>query len=105
VDPKIRDFIEVAENQWDFTTPGSIPGFGEVSLEDARRLVRGVMGERESEPPVEPIAQSGDLEPRNDVVKLSDTADSEPPDDAAEVTLAEEKPQPDAATQHKEPLN
>jgi hypothetical protein len=26
IDPKIRDFIEVAENQWDFTAPG-IPGF------------------------------------------------------------------------------
>ena len=26
VDPKIRDFIEIAENQWDFTAPG-VPGF------------------------------------------------------------------------------
>jgi hypothetical protein len=26
VDPKIRDFIEIAENQWDFTTAG-VPGF------------------------------------------------------------------------------
>jgi hypothetical protein len=26
IDPKIRDFIEIAENQWDFTAPG-VPGF------------------------------------------------------------------------------
>src|SRR5690349_9469115 len=27
-DPAVRDFIEMAENQWDFASPGSIPGFG-----------------------------------------------------------------------------
>lgn len=27
-DPAIRDFIGIAENQWDFTDPASIPGFG-----------------------------------------------------------------------------
>ena len=28
VDPAIRDFIGIAENQWDFNDPGTIPGFG-----------------------------------------------------------------------------
>ena len=27
-DPLIRDFIGIAENQWDFTNPTTIPGFG-----------------------------------------------------------------------------
>jgi Protein of unknown function (DUF3306) len=27
-DPRIRDFIGIAENQWDFTNPTTIPGFG-----------------------------------------------------------------------------
>jgi Protein of unknown function (DUF3306) len=27
-DPAIRDFIGIAENQWDFNDPGAIPGFG-----------------------------------------------------------------------------
>src|SRR6202795_4413435 len=27
-DPVIRDFIGIAENQWDFTNPTTIPGFG-----------------------------------------------------------------------------
>jgi hypothetical protein len=29
-DPGIRDFIGIAENQWDFTNPTMIPGFGPV---------------------------------------------------------------------------
>jgi uncharacterized protein DUF3306 len=29
-DPAIRDFIGIAENQWDFTNPTTIPGFGPV---------------------------------------------------------------------------
>ena len=27
-DPAIRDFVGIAENQWDFTNPTTIPGFG-----------------------------------------------------------------------------
>src|SRR4051812_11031184 len=27
-DPAIRDFIGIAENQWDFTDPAAMPGFG-----------------------------------------------------------------------------
>jgi Protein of unknown function (DUF3306) len=27
-DPRIRDFVGIAENQWDFTNPTTIPGFG-----------------------------------------------------------------------------
>jgi hypothetical protein len=29
-DPAIRDFIGIAENQWDFTNPTTIPGFGSL---------------------------------------------------------------------------
>jgi hypothetical protein len=28
IDPAVRDFIGIAENQWDFTNPATIPGFG-----------------------------------------------------------------------------
>lgn len=31
LDPTIRNFIEVAENQYDFNNPSSIPGFGELA--------------------------------------------------------------------------
>ncbi|HUN95475.1 MAG TPA: DUF3306 domain-containing protein [Bradyrhizobium sp.] len=31
-DPAIRDFIGIAENQWDFNDPNAIPGFGLLEL-------------------------------------------------------------------------
>jgi hypothetical protein len=44
-DPAIRDFIEMAENQWDFTNPASIPGFGPLLPGDnAGQLVAQAMG-------------------------------------------------------------
>jgi Protein of unknown function (DUF3306) len=33
-DPVIRDFIGIAENQWDFNDPAAIPGFGPLLGED-----------------------------------------------------------------------
>jgi hypothetical protein len=39
-DPAIRDFIGVAENQWDFNDPDSIPGFG--SLQPAGAMPAGL---------------------------------------------------------------
>jgi hypothetical protein len=44
IDPKIRDFIEVAENQWDFTAPG-VPGF-DLSLPtgDIKQMLAQVFG-------------------------------------------------------------
>jgi hypothetical protein len=44
VDPQVRDFIGIAENQWDFTDPNSIPGFGTFGpLDDVSRLVARVI--------------------------------------------------------------
>jgi hypothetical protein len=44
-DPAIRDFIEIAENQWDFTNPASIPGFGPLQATDnLRQLVEQALG-------------------------------------------------------------
>jgi hypothetical protein len=34
-DPAIRDFIGIAENQWDFTDPNGIPGFGPLRDNDS----------------------------------------------------------------------
>ncbi len=44
-DPTIRDFIGIAENQWDFNDPHGVPGFG--PLKDAGRLVAQFLGEEE----------------------------------------------------------
>jgi Protein of unknown function (DUF3306) len=44
-DPAIRDFIGIAENQWDFTKPNSGPGFGSLELTpQLRRLVEEYFG-------------------------------------------------------------
>jgi hypothetical protein len=45
-DPAIRDFIEMAENQWDFANPETIPGFGPLrATDDVRQLVAKAFGE------------------------------------------------------------
>ena len=43
-----RDFIGIAENQWDFTDPASIPGFGPLQEhDDVAKLVAQAMGKLE----------------------------------------------------------
>jgi len=47
-DPAIRDFIGIAENQWDFNDPDAIPGFGPLHASDhAPVLLRQVSGRPE----------------------------------------------------------
>lgn len=47
-DPAIRDFIGIAENQWDFTDPNGIPGFGPMApTDDVADLVAKAMGKLE----------------------------------------------------------
>jgi hypothetical protein len=44
-DPAIRDFIGIAENQWDFTDPTAIPGFGPLrETDDVPSLVAQAIG-------------------------------------------------------------
>jgi Protein of unknown function (DUF3306) len=53
-DPNIRNFIGLAENQWDFNAPETIPGFGRLeSAEEVRRLVAEVFGEASEPQPAE----------------------------------------------------
>ncbi len=42
-DPTIKNFIGLAENSWDFTAPGGVPGFGPLEMTDeVRRMVAEV---------------------------------------------------------------
>ena len=57
LDPAIRNFIEVAENQWDWNTPGGAPGY--EPLEDAKLVaqlldhaVGAMMGPRREDAPI-----------------------------------------------------
>jgi Protein of unknown function (DUF3306) len=44
-DPAIRDFIGIAENQWDFNDPNAIPGFGPLPESDnAQALLARAVG-------------------------------------------------------------
>jgi Protein of unknown function (DUF3306) len=44
-DPAIRDFIGLAENQWDFNAPDGIPGFGSlIDPDQVRQLLAKVVG-------------------------------------------------------------
>lgn len=50
-DPAIRDFVGIAENQWDFTDPTAIPGFGPMApADDVADLVARAMGKLEDVP-------------------------------------------------------
>ena len=45
-DPAIRDFIGIAENQWDFNDPTAIPGFGPLlETDDISALLRQAFGQ------------------------------------------------------------
>jgi hypothetical protein len=46
-DPAIRDFVGPAENQWDFTKPDGVPGFGllEQLTPELRRMVASVFSD------------------------------------------------------------
>lgn len=44
-DPAIRNFIGIAENQWDFTDPNAIPGFGPLrETDDVSGVVAQALG-------------------------------------------------------------
>ena len=47
-DPAIRDFVELAENAWDFNNPNAMEGFGALDCtpEEVRDLVARIVGDR-----------------------------------------------------------
>ena len=52
-DPAIRDFIGLAENQWDFNAPDGVPGFGSlVDPEQVRQLLAKVVGGDQTQAPL-----------------------------------------------------
>jgi uncharacterized protein DUF3306 len=55
-DPKIRDFVGLSENSWDFNAPGAMAGFGSLEMTDelrrhiARMVGRSLSGEASDSP-------------------------------------------------------
>jgi hypothetical protein len=62
-DPKIRDFVGLADYDWDFVTPGAITGFGSLEVTDelrreVERMVGRSLGGEDGEQPA-PTAAKG----------------------------------------------
>jgi TorA maturation chaperone TorD len=67
-DPAIRDFVGIAESQWDFNDPAAIPGFGPLQAADhlaARALgslSNDAPGTRDSLPTPEPLDEIDEID-------------------------------------------
>jgi Protein of unknown function (DUF3306) len=67
-DPKIRDFVGLADYDWDFNTPGAITGFGPLEMTDElRRRVTQMVGRSlapdDGDQPVPTEAQGPEVPP------------------------------------------
>jgi hypothetical protein len=62
-DPKIRDFVGLADYDWDYHTPGSMAGFGPLEMtDDLRRMVARIIGDVAAEGRPEEIHdRAGDI--------------------------------------------
>lgn len=61
-DPAIRDFVGLAENQWDFNVSGGAPGFGSLlPTDDVRRLVADIVGGKRDDADLEPRSAARDV--------------------------------------------
>jgi hypothetical protein len=61
-DPRIRDFIEVAENQWDFTVTGGAPGF---DLSPPTGDIKQMLAQILAKSPVDESNEAGDVKPQD----------------------------------------
>src|SRR5262249_15447610 len=115
-DPAIRDFIGLAENQWDFTDPASIPGFGPLSAgEDVGGLLAQALGQGleaaeaearlEDEAPVAAAAEPAPAPPMTPQVLPQVHGMPERNDTSEDHSVAVEEQQQTvlAAVQHPEP--
>jgi hypothetical protein len=59
-DPAIHDFIGLSENAWDFNSPGGVPGFGSLELQEVRRLVTQLLDEPQTADPTPATAALAD---------------------------------------------
>jgi Protein of unknown function (DUF3306) len=66
LDPKIRDFVGIAESQWDFNDPNAMPGFGPLGVLDQESPVvrRSAPIAASAEEPPEEVPES--LNPQRD---------------------------------------
>ncbi|WP_426410665.1 DUF3306 domain-containing protein [Bradyrhizobium ganzhouense] len=96
-DPAIRDFIGIAENQWDFNDPNAIPGFGPLDPADnvadlVARMSKGLEPVRDvlaDVPPPARLIPQGRPDAEQPGLEPATSAAQSLPDDTAE------RPDPD----------
>lgn len=71
-DPAIRNFVGLSENFWEGTAGGSIPGFGSLTLDEARDLLARLTG-----PSEEPGTPQDDPSAALEVLQSRQTAEDE----------------------------
>jgi TorA maturation chaperone TorD len=72
-DPAIRDFLGIAESQWDFNDPAAIPGFG--PLQAADHLLARALGSLSSDAPGTPDSPGSIEQPALPTPELPDEVD------------------------------
>ncbi len=98
VDPKIRDYIGLSENSWDFNAPGSMAGFGPLEMTDElRRLVARMVGgdvdEDRAERPNPAAAAASDSQTSNESIEtVARTTGRPTEDDNAHLGTAQDEP-------------
>jgi hypothetical protein len=85
-DPAIRDFIGIAENQWDFNDPDAIPGFGPLTSMESGADVLAQISSRAEEtiaaltPPGGPAkSPAADSPPHGAEVQITDSIEEDSP--------------------------
>ena len=79
-DPKVRDFVGLNDYDFDFHTPGAIPGFGPLEMTDElRREVLRIVGALQPEPepgtPPTPVAPAPEPKVPDAPAQLSDATE------------------------------
>jgi hypothetical protein len=97
-DPAIRDFKGLAENDWDFTDPNAMAGFGDLPADfDVRKLVAQIFGESDeakepkaAEPEPAPAASVQQSDPPREIASDTDAEPAEAEGEALAETAGSE---------------
>jgi Protein of unknown function (DUF3306) len=109
-DPKIRDFVGLAENAWDFNAPGAITGFGPLEMTDElRRRVTEMVGRsltpeepaRPEPTPIEAPAEQATVETSGESVAAA--ADAPMPAPARHLGISQDEPVKDESEAYNSP--
>ena len=97
-DPKVRDFVGLADYAWDYHAPGSMVGFGPLEMTDelrrlVARMVGGDAGEDATErPPPAAAAPSGNQTPIESDATVASTTDPPTEHDNAHLGTGQDQP-------------